>query len=107
MFWPSDCEDRMRLSQKGNFRKKNFDMGGQNGEKFNFAKKVPGFLSFGGENVHTYMALCAHVRHVRRYTTIHYGPLGKCIQGPSDQGGVGKKLPKFDFELKLRRNGRT
>ncbi len=42
MFWPSDSEDRMRLSQKGNFRKNIFDMGGQNGEKFKFLQKVLG-----------------------------------------------------------------
>jgi len=107
MSWPSNGEDRMVLSQKGNLKKIIFDMGGQNGEKFNFAKKVPVFFSFSGENVHTYMALCAHVRYVRRYTTIHYWPLGKCIQGPSDQGGVGKKMQTFDFELKLRPNGTT
>ena len=80
-------------------------MGGQNLEKVIFLQKVMWSFPLSFRQILTYRTLCTHVRCVQRYTPIKYYQLRKCIQGPLYQGGVGKKMPKFDFELKLRRNG--
>jgi hypothetical protein len=105
MFWPSHSEDRVSLSLKVNFRENIFYMGCQNGEKVTFVPKNSASFYLSRKLILTYRMLWAHVRCVRWYTTIHFCKSGKSIQGPSDQGGVGEKNRKSDFNRKLRRNG--